>query len=641
VPAIPVNLELLDALAAEAPVAPPQHENNSRSHGRAFDIDAFLQQNEFDVVGPDEYQGGRRWTFRRSPMCDHHDDGPYLIQFANGALCAGCHHDSCSWGWRELRARYEPSISRASTVDDNALPEVMLPGGAQTISATAGRLGELLAARESHFLRGGVVTRVQPDHVLEPVRPEEMASDFEQVARLVKTGRDGRGAAATVPAICSENMAKRIMSAESFKLALPQLRLVSPCPVMIERDGRLVVITGYDRASGILAGGAAPPTLTTARAVELLNELTTDFRYVEPHDRSRDIAAKLTPGFVAGDLLPARVPTDVTEADQSQSGKGYRNKLTAAVYNQKPAVITQSPKGGVGSLEEAFDAALIRGANFLCLDNVKQKIDSPKIESFLTEDSYSARCAFSKNTQISPKRTVVMLTSNKAELSRDLGNRSSIVRILKQPAGYEFGTYPEGDLLQHVLANQQLYLGAVFAVIRAWHAAGRPRTNETRHDFRLWAQVMDWIVQNLFDAAPLLEGHREAQNRVTTPYLNWLREVALAVIRQERAGTWMFASGLFNVIRRDGNIDVPGLRESASIEDEAARNAVLQQIGRRLSDAFGAEDRLTIDRLIIERETYRDEHRRERHRYRVVLAGEGDACGGAGAAGPAGEEQCR
>ncbi len=62
----------------------------------------------FEVDGPDEYQGGRRWEFRQSPMCEHGGDGPYLIQFASGALSAGCHHNSCGWTWHDLRQKFEP-----------------------------------------------------------------------------------------------------------------------------------------------------------------------------------------------------------------------------------------------------------------------------------------------------------------------------------------------------------------------------------------------------------------------------------------------------------------------------------------------------------------------------------------------------
>lgn len=88
---------------------------------------------------------------------------------------------------------------------------------------------------------------------------------------------------------------------------------------------------------------------------------------------------------------------DLGEADQSQSGKGFRNKVTAAIYNHTPVAISQQ-RAGVGSLEESFDRALTAGKTFIALDNVRGKVDSQKIESFLTEDTYYARAAFQPNT---------------------------------------------------------------------------------------------------------------------------------------------------------------------------------------------------------------------------------------------------
>jgi hypothetical protein len=56
---------------------------------------------------------------------------------------------------------------------------------------------------------------------------------------------------------------------------------------------------------------------------------------------------------------------------------------------------------------------------------------------------------------IDPRRVIVMLTSNKADLTIDLAKRSSCVRILKQPERYQFQTYEEGELLDHVRANSK------------------------------------------------------------------------------------------------------------------------------------------------------------------------------------------
>ena len=103
--------ELLQELAGEIP-------NESRilaptpGDYAPFDIEAFISRNALDVQGPEPWRGkqgnGSRWLFNKSPMCDHDGDGPYIVCHASGAITAGCHHNSCSWTWKELRQRVEP-----------------------------------------------------------------------------------------------------------------------------------------------------------------------------------------------------------------------------------------------------------------------------------------------------------------------------------------------------------------------------------------------------------------------------------------------------------------------------------------------------------------------------------------------------
>jgi hypothetical protein len=74
------------------------------------------------------------------------------------------------------------------------------------------------------------------------------------------------------------------------------------------------------------------------------------------------------------------------------------------------------------------------------------------------------------------------------------GQRESNPHISKQPAGYKFATYPEGNILARVKAQQVRYLGAIFRIIKEWQDRGCPRTAENRHDFVEWTQSLNWIV---------------------------------------------------------------------------------------------------------------------------------------------------
>jgi hypothetical protein len=193
---------------------------------------------------------------------------------------------------------------------------------------------------------------------------------------------------------------------------------------------------------------------------------------------------------------------------------------------------------------------------------------------------------------IDPSRFFLMLSSNGVETTRDFANRSSIVRIRKRD-GYKFRQYPEGDLLEHVRANQPRFLGAVFAIVREWINRGCPCSNETRHDFREWVQKLDWIVQNIFRDAPLMDGHQSAQERVSNPDLTFLRKLTLAVADQDRLDESLPASNLYE-IAESTEVDIPGLREP----DEKKG---MRQIGSIMARLFKASDSLSLDAFRVTR----------------------------------------
>ena len=491
---------------------------------------------------------------------------------------------------------------------------VILPGGGQRIQDSAGQLGKLLSKNLKYFNRGGEIVILEKDergnHVLKPLSPAAAASIFE-IADLYKF-KNGEQVSAT----CSKSQAELILASSAFLDALPKITLLSPCPVITEKDGELVIVCGYDPRTGILASGEPVEEPPFLEAVGFLIEMFNDFRFASDADKSRAIAAIITVALIHGGFIKGRAPIDLGEADASQSGKGFRNKLTAAIYRTLSAIINQR-KHGVGGLEESFNSALIRGAAIVCIDNVRGKIDSPAIESFLTEDSYQARMPHRADVEIDPRKVIVQMTSNRAEITKDLANRSSCCRILKQIDGYQFKQYPEGDILEHIRANQPKYLGAVFAVIREWHRQGKPKSNETRHDFRAWAQTLDWFMVNLVGQWPIMDGHRATQMRMTNPALTWLREVALTVVKSGMAGEWLRVHQFVDLVA-DADVNLPGLKKDEMLTDDNIKT-VWQQTGRKMSKCFllGAEnnslgkDFIEIDGIQIERDEMRDPENRK------------------------------
>lgn len=240
-------------------------------------------------------------------------------------------------------------------------------------------------------------------------------------------------------------------------------------------------------------------------------------------------------------------------------------------------------------MDESFAAALLAGRPFICLDNFRGRLDSQHLEAFVTCPSlFPARIPHRGEVQIDPKRFILQMSSNGLEATRDLANRGSICRISKRP-GFKYR-----DTLGEVQQLQSTFLGCVFSLISAWITAGKPRTAETRHDFTRWCQTVDWIVQNLLGAAPVMEGHPEAQERVSNPALSWLRSVALAVEVENRLGDNLTASALVEICAVH-DFDIPGV---ADLEDE---DKARKQVGMLMRRIFREGDAIELDGFTIQR----------------------------------------
>ena len=70
---------------------------------------------------------------------------------------------------------------------------------------------------------------------------------------------------------------------------------------------------------------------------------------------------------------------------------------------------------------------------------------------------------------------------------------------------------------------------------------------------REWAGCLDYIVQQIIGCPPLLDGHRETQQRMATPGLNWLRDVAMVVLRTGNGGRRLQAADLLRILENEGS----------------------------------------------------------------------------------------
>jgi hypothetical protein len=469
-------------------------------------------------------------------------------------------------------------------------PTVYVPGHGITISDSSQRLFAVIAPTRQMFLRGGnVVEVVERDtgYELSYLKPVAAQSRFENYVQFAKRSFTSHGPIIQ-PVNITKELADQYLQSEACRDSLPTIIGVVECPLLIERtDGLHLAQDGYNADTQyFVATHDQVEVVDPAEAVRRINLLIEEFEFLTPGDRSRAIAAFLTPAMKFGGSIQGTVPIDVSEANASQAGKTLRQKLVAAVYHQRLAVVAHQ-KGGTGSTDEKIADLLIKGRPFIQYDNVRGYLDSQLIESFVTAEEIIVRGPYQPNTTVDATKHILFISSNGLETTKDLSNRSNIVRIVKKE-NHNFRTFEGLDLLPYVRANYSYFLAAVFAVIRSWHAAGKPRTTETRHDLREWCQKLDWIVQNIFGAAPLMDGHEDAKRRVGSRYLGFLRALALALEKKGRLGAQQRANDLATLCAEE-SIEIPGLTSTGKVSAQTPE----QQIGRIMKDMF--TDKATIE----------------------------------------------
>lgn len=524
-------------------------------------------------------------------------------------------------GWR-----YAERQIRKARAQVGELPEVELPGGQRSHVDCARDLGPILRAG-GVYNRAGVPAIIDAGGGVSTIKGARGVSLLERNARFyvwkaevaakpaVKGKRDESGnvvvrAKAAVEAKAAEKVymnaldpkvAGVLIAADELVDALPAINVVTRCPILLDRGGKLVAITEYDEATGILVnGGDAPPDVPFDTAVKIIASregLLRDFIYHSDEDYARAAVTLLSPALNLGGMLAGvgtkdRVPMPVLLKDDSQAGGGYFVKTLCAIYNEEvPEFVTQRGGGGVGSDRETFETALTRGRPIVCFDNWKGDLAIQSAESAMTEDSVPCRVPGKASANIDPRRLFFIMTSNGATLTRDMANRSYLIQMRKRPDKLPDGSkYPEphkfdgtNHLLEYVRTNQPFILGCVWSIIRRWHELGKPvYSGPKRHDFDGWERAVVYIATNMLGLADPLASSRQQQGEVSSGAETWVRAAALAVRDANLLGRHLDASAIYQACD-DAGVSVPGARGP---EDGHVA------VGRKMGPAFRkAEER--------------------------------------------------
>ncbi|MCK5666896.1 MAG: hypothetical protein KAI17_25590, partial [Thiotrichaceae bacterium] len=389
------------------------------------------------------------------------------------------------YGWVKPKKNIKRGQINSDNDEAGIINAMLLPSDIISITQSEKNIFNVIAKKKDMYIFGGTIVElklIKKQYSLSQITPDAFRSRIERYGKNLMMHVAYKEGYALKDKRCSMDKAKALMSSDQAIELLPTVRVVSSCPILT--TDLKVLGKGYHHNEEILVThGKHPAEIELSFAIKVLKGLLVDNDFITPSDEARALSMMILPMMKMGGFITGPCPMDTAEADQSQAGKTYRQKVIAAIYNIFLSLVTQK-KGGVGSIDASIASALATGRPFVLLDNFRGNFDSPMLEAIITTpECVSVRVPRAAEQIIDATAVSFQLSSNGVNTTPDMANRSCIIRIRKQP-DRQWKKWDEGDLLAHVKANQHNYLGCVIAVIKAWVKAGKQKTHTTDHDMR-------------------------------------------------------------------------------------------------------------------------------------------------------------
>lgn len=286
-------------------------------------------------------------------------------------------------------------------------------------------------------------------------------------------------------------------------------------------DGSILSELGYDPDTQLLL--LDPPLLPkipkrpsrsdAAQALALLNDLLTEFPFVDAPSRAVALSGILTP-IVRGAMDVA--PMHVADAPAPGSGKSFLVDVwsTPATGERAPVISSSQSEE---ELEKRLGAALLAGQPIVSIDNVNGNLGGDALCQLIERPVVQVRTLGQSKLVKIASRATTFATGNNIRLLGDMTRRVVVCSLdpnMERPELREF----KADPLATIMADRGRYIAAALTISRAYAVAGFPGEARPLASFEQWSRYVRSALIWLGCADPVETMERaRADDPVTAP----------------------------------------------------------------------------------------------------------------------------
>ena len=285
--------------------------------------------------------------------------------------------------------------------------------------------------------------------------------------------------------------------------------------------------------------------LSLEDAVTYLRNLYAEFPFADWTEDSAALKQSRSQGVQIAAMLSqfgvGLIPRDaqrlgfIYNSNSQRSGKTLLAKMAIVPTNGMMATQTWNLKDE--ELRKVLDAEVLRASRYIVFDNVRGHLASQVLEGFFTAPIWTGRILGKSQMYTSQNTASIFITGNYITVSPDMNFRCLTCDLFVAEANVleREIVMPIDDSWLMNPVNRRDILSALWAIVRHWDAAGRPKAKtHIRQGFERWCETFGGLTMFAGFGNPLIppsEGELDVDNETAD-----MRSLVMSMSKELLAG---------------------------------------------------------------------------------------------------------